>query len=89
MKFPPMLAAGAILLAPLAAHAADPQAMAAPAAKPGPDPNRQICKGEDVPGSLIQKKKVCMSAAEWKERANRDGQWTEHMSTYNSQPNGR
>ena len=32
------------------------------------DPNRQVCKYSDEPGSRIQRRKVCMTAAEWAER---------------------
>ena len=32
------------------------------------DPNRPICKYSDEPGSRIQRRKVCMTAAEWAER---------------------
>ncbi|HEX8571238.1 MAG TPA: hypothetical protein VF759_00650 [Allosphingosinicella sp.] len=36
--------------------------------KPGYDPNRMICKRTDEPGSRIQRRKVCHTAAEWAER---------------------
>jgi hypothetical protein len=36
--------------------------------KPGRDPNRLVCKYSDEPGSRIQRRKVCYSAAEWAER---------------------
>ena len=36
--------------------------------KPGYDPNRMICKNSDEPGSRIQRRKVCATAAEWAER---------------------
>ena len=32
------------------------------------DPNRMICKRTDEPGSRIQRRKVCHTAAEWAER---------------------
>ncbi len=32
------------------------------------DPNRMICKNTDEPGSRIQRRKVCATAAEWAER---------------------
>ena len=31
------------------------------------DPDRMICKSEEQTGSRLAKKKVCMTAAEWKE----------------------
>lgn len=36
--------------------------------KPAYDPNRIICKRSDEPGSRIQRRKVCATAAEWAER---------------------
>ena len=36
--------------------------------KPASDPNRMICKHSDEPGSRIQRRKVCQTAAEWAER---------------------
>ncbi len=35
---------------------------------PGSDPNRMVCKQTDEPGSRIQRRKVCHTAAEWAER---------------------
>jgi hypothetical protein len=32
------------------------------------DPNRMVCKHTDEPGSRIQRRKVCHTAAEWSER---------------------
>lgn len=32
------------------------------------DPNRIVCKHSDEPGSRIQRRKVCHTAAEWAER---------------------
>jgi hypothetical protein len=32
------------------------------------DPNRMICKHTDEPGSRIQRRKTCHTAAEWAER---------------------
>ena len=32
------------------------------------DPNRMICKRTDEPGSRLQRRKVCATAAEWAER---------------------
>jgi hypothetical protein len=32
------------------------------------DPNRMVCKHTDEPGSRIQRRKVCHTAAEWAER---------------------
>ena len=41
---------------------------AARPAKPKYDPNRMICKASDEPGSRIQRRKTCATAAEWAER---------------------
>lgn len=38
------------------------------ASKGGPDPDRMICKTEEQIGSRLAKKKVCMTAAQWKEQ---------------------
>lgn len=46
---------------------ADATAAARPA-RPRLDPNRMICKYSDEPGSRIQRRKVCHTAAEWAER---------------------
>jgi hypothetical protein len=39
-----------------------------PHARPAYDPNRMICKLSDEPGSRIQRRKTCATAAEWAER---------------------
>ncbi|HEX6377037.1 MAG TPA: hypothetical protein VFZ91_15100 [Allosphingosinicella sp.] len=36
--------------------------------RPASDPNRMICKHSDEPGSRIQRRKICHTAAEWAER---------------------
>lgn len=96
MKFVHMVAAISAFSIPAAAFAQDPTPptpapakVASATAKPAGDPNRVICKSEDETGSLIAKKKICLTAQQWRDRAFNGGQWTEHMSTYNSQPNGR
>ena len=43
-------------------------ATSAKRARPSYDPNRMICKHSDEPGSRIQRRKVCHTAAEWSER---------------------
>jgi hypothetical protein len=35
--------------------------------KDAKDPDRMICKSEEQTGSRLARKKVCMTAAEWKE----------------------
>lgn len=73
----------------LAAETGVAQPTDAQPTKPAKDPNRVVCKTEAVSGSLIATQKTCLTAAQWKDRAYRAGQWVEHQSTYNSQPNGR
>ncbi len=36
--------------------------------KDGKDPDRMICKAEEQIGTRLAKKKVCMTAAQWKEQ---------------------
>jgi hypothetical protein len=38
------------------------------------DPNRMVCKNTDEPGSRIQRRKVCHTAAEWAERKRQEFQ---------------
>jgi hypothetical protein len=52
----------------LMAMLAGADAEATKPAKRGSDPNRMICKHTDEPGSRIQRRKVCHTAAEWAER---------------------
>lgn len=59
-----------------------------PLAKSATDPNRIICEDEEETGSLIAKQRVCMTAAQWREKSYSSGQWTERQSTYNTAPNG-
>lgn len=90
MTFAHILAASALLAAPAAALAADPETPVATAsAKPSrSDPNRVICKTLEETGSRLAKKKVCATAAEWKERQFRAGQWNERQTTMNSPISG-
>ncbi|WBO22388.1 hypothetical protein [Sphingomonas abietis] len=93
MKLADVIFACALLSIPVAALADDavtPVASPAiPATKDAKDPNRIICKTEDQIGSRIATTKVCLTAAQWRDRAFHAGQWAEHQETYNSQPNGR
>lgn len=54
-----------ILIALLAGSGA---AAAERSGKAESDPNRMICKRTDEPGSRLQRRKVCATAAEWAER---------------------
>ncbi len=80
------------------AFAADPAPVPAPQAAPAPTqatsgkPNpgdRIVCEEDAETGSLIAKKKTCMTVSQWRDKAFRSGQWIEHQTTYNSSPNGR
>lgn len=68
---------------------ASPDAAPAPAAKAVPPGERIVCREETETGSLTARKRICMTVSQWKDQAFRSGQWIEHQSTYNSQPNGR
>ena len=69
----------AILAIPGAALADTAAVPTAPAANTAPH-ERLICKSVEEMGSLIAKKKVCMTAADWKQKAYASGQWLEHQS---------
>jgi hypothetical protein len=56
------------MLAPLIVAMLVADAGGSTQAKPAYDPNRMICKRTDEPGSRIQRRKVCATAAEWAER---------------------
>jgi hypothetical protein len=94
MKLVSMIAACAALSISGVAFAAEtataPAADAtAPAAvKPAKDPNRVICKTEQVSGSLIATQKTCLTSAQWKDKAFRASQWTDRQTTMNSPING-
>jgi hypothetical protein len=46
------------------------------AAKPGKsDPARMVCKYVGEPGSRLQRRKVCRTAAEWAEQRRQDQQY--------------
>lgn len=43
------------------------------------DPNEQVCKNEEVLGSRLAVRRVCMSRAEWAERTHGDRQALERI----------
>jgi len=45
------------------------------------DPNEVICKKEEVLGSRLQSRKVCMTRAEWSEQRSLDRQNVERSQT--------
>jgi hypothetical protein len=54
-------------VAPTSGPSGEITVTATPAPKPGDnrDPNRVICKGDVETGSLVRKKKRCMTRAQW------------------------
>lgn len=72
------------MLALAAPAVADPEAQqngSASTAKPEKDPDRVICRTQEEIGSRLRKKKVCMTAAQWREVNYQSGQVTERKST--------
>jgi len=57
----------AVLAMGAQAHASEGQPTAAPAAQP----EKLICKREGKTGSLVQRRKACMTATQWREAADR------------------
>jgi hypothetical protein len=47
----------------------------------GRDPNQIVCKKEEVLGSRLQTRKVCMTRAEWAEQRQLDRQNVERSQT--------
>lgn len=70
----PLAALFACAAIPAATLAADPAPAGAATAKPkavagkkGTDPNEVVCRKEEVLGSRLQSRKVCMTRSEWAE----------------------
>lgn len=55
----------AAILMGMPAIAESPPAASPPASQRGPDPNQVICERQEVVGSRLQKRKVCMTRAQW------------------------
>jgi invasion protein IalB len=70
-----VLAAG--LTAP-ALSQAPAQTPAQPAVN-GPDPNEIICEKQEVTGSRLATKKICLTRAQWADRRLQDRQQLEHV----------
>ena len=64
------IAAPAIAQAP----AAEPPTQAQTNAKPANDPNEVICEKQEVTGSRLGGKRVCMTRAQWADRKLQDQQ---------------
>lgn len=62
------LVLGGLVLAPAAAATAD-----SPASKPtARDPNEVVCEKQEVLGSRLNTKRVCMTRAQWQEQRMQD-----------------
>lgn len=77
-----MFATAALAVSP--AHAEKPasEAPKQEAGKKGSD--RMICRTEDEIGSLVKKKKICLTAAQWSEASHESGMRMEHTQVNNS-----
>ena len=64
---------GACALPAMAQEAAPP--------KPAPDPNKVICEKEEVLGSRLATRRVCMTRAQWAERKREDRSTVERSQT--------
>ena len=49
--------------------------------KKNSDPNRIICKTDDVIGSRLEKVKTCLTAQQWADQKNDERQQLEHAQT--------
>lgn len=78
-----LIAAPAIAQAPAAASA---QTQAT--AKPKEDPNEKICVKEEVTGSRLGAKRICMTRAEWADRKLQDQQELTRVQTQRGTSNG-
>ena len=74
-------AAAAIIAASLASLVATSAAAQDGAKRKTRDPNEVVCKKEDVLGSRLQTRKVCMTRAEWAEQRQLDRQNVERSQT--------
>jgi hypothetical protein len=64
------LASAALVVVPAYAQTA-PTPAATPAAQQKPE--RMICREDNEIGSLLKKKRICMTAAQWREQGHREG----------------
>jgi hypothetical protein len=75
----------------IAAPAIAQVSAAAPAqttAKPKEDPNEKICVKEEVTGSRLGAKRICMTRAEWADRKLQDQQELTRVQTQRGTSNG-
>lgn len=85
MKFAHLMVACVAMSVPMGAYAgqsepvpAQPATISAP---PSAKADRVICRTDDTTGSRISKKKICMTAAQWRESSYEAGQSVERRST--------
>lgn len=64
------MAGFSLAIAPAYAQTA-PTPAATPAAQQKPE--RMICREDNEIGSLLKKKRICMTAAQWREQGHREG----------------
>lgn len=72
---------GALVLVPAAAAAEEKKADAK-------DPSRIICEKQEVLGSRLATKRVCMTAAEWEIRRREDRETIDKAQVNRQGPNG-
>lgn len=77
-----------LAIAVVAALALVPAAASAEENKPAKDPNRIICEKQEVVGSRLATKRVCMTAAEWEIRRREDREAVEKAQTNRRGPDG-
>jgi invasion protein IalB len=86
MKFALMaLASAALVVAPAYAQTT-PAPAATPAAKAKPE--RMICREDNEIGSLVKKNRICMTSAQWREQAHRQGMDLERREAQRSANGG-
>jgi hypothetical protein len=54
----------------------------------GKDPNRIICEKQEVLGSRLQSKRVCMSAADWATKRREERMMIDKNQTQSGRPSG-
>lgn len=52
------------------------------------DPNRIICEKQEILGSRLGSKRVCMTAAEWETKRREERQMIDRSQTQRHQPTG-
>ena len=80
-----LVAAAAAMLSAMPAWAGDNKNTTSKVAK---DPNEVVCDKQEVLGSRVASKKVCMTKAEWQERTRNDQREVEALTKNVRCPNG-